>query len=96
MGDILGIQTGEPEPDSAPRGSRAGMVTHILFTLFCIEIGIVLVILPWTPFWDNNFFFGLTSQLDELWLSNYLRGGVSGVGLVNIWIGLGEAWRLWK
>lgn len=96
MGDILGIQTGEPEPDSAPRGSRAGMVTQILFTLFCIEIGIVLVILPWTPFWDNNFFFGLTSQLDEFWLSNYLRGAVSGVGLVNIWIGLGEAWRLWK
>ena len=96
MDEILGLQTSEPDEGPVPRRSGAGMVTHILFTLFCIEIGIVLVILPWTPFWDNNFFFGLTPQWDGLWLSNYLRGGVSGVGLVNVWIGLGEAWRLWK
>jgi hypothetical protein len=96
MSEILGLQTGEPDEGAVPGRSRAGWVTYILFTLFCIEIGIVLVILPWTPFWDNNFFFGLTPQLDDLWLSNYLRGGISGIGLVNIWIGLGEAWRLWK
>jgi len=96
MDEILGLQTGEPDDGTVPRRSRASTVTHILFTLFCIEIGVVLMILPWTPFWDNNFFFGLTPQWDNLWLSNYLRGGVSGVGLVNVWIGLGEVWRLWK
>lgn len=96
MGEILGLKTGESESEPVQRGARARLLTHILFILFCIEIGILLVILPWTPFWDNNFFFGLTPQLNGLWLSNYLRGGVSGVGLVNIWIGIGEAWRLWK
>lgn len=96
MGEILGLKTGESESEPVQRGARARLLTHILFILFCVEIGILLVVLPWTPFWDNNFFFGLTPQLNGLWLSNYLRGGVSGVGLVNIWIGIGEAWRLWK
>ena len=96
MGEILGLKSNEPESEPVQRGARARRLTHVLFILFCIEIGIVLMILPWTPFWDNNFFFGLTPQLNGVWLSNYLRGGVSGVGLVNIWIGMGEAWRLWK
>jgi hypothetical protein len=85
-----------PEETRRPeRPSRAALITHILFILFCLEVGIVLIILPWTPFWDFNYFFSLTPEWEGLWLSTYLRGGVSGVGLVNLWIGLGEAWHLW-
>ena len=59
-----------------------------------LEVGFVLFLMPWTVLWDTNYFFSITPELNRVWLSTYLRGAVSGVGLVNLWIGLGEAWRL--
>jgi hypothetical protein len=76
-----------------PRGS---ILTNVFFILFCLEIGLVLFLLPWTALWDNNYFFSLTPHWNYFWLSTYLRGAISGVGLVNIWIGVAEAWRMWR
>lgn len=76
-------------------GARSRSITNIFFILFCIEIGLVLVLLPWTFLWDNNYFFSLTPEWNPLWLSTYLRGAISGVGIVNLWIGISEAWRIW-
>jgi len=87
--------TGDRAPTPGPR-RQSGILTRIFFVLFCLEIGLVLVLLPWTLFWDNNYFFSLTPGLGELWLSTYLRGGVSGIGIINLWIGLAEAWRMWR
>ena len=84
--------TGEPKAGPPDRGRT---ITSIFFILFCVEIGLVLFLLPWTLLWDNNYFFSLTPQWSAFWLSTYLRGAVSGVGVVNLWIGLAEAWRLW-
>jgi len=96
MEQTLNLETAETgEPKGGPP-ARTRTLTSIFFILFCIEIGLVLFLLPWTPLWDNNYFFGLTPQWNPFWLSTYLRGAVSGVGVVNLWIGLGEAWRLWR
>jgi hypothetical protein len=81
-------------PNAGPP-DRARTITNIFFILFCLEIGLVLFLLPWTLLWDNNYFFSLTPQWNGFWLSAYLRGAVSGIGVVNLWIGLAEAWRLW-
>lgn len=75
-------------------GHRGRLLTHIFFILFCLEIGLVLVVLPWTFFWDNNLLFHLTPAWEPFWFSTYLRGAVSGIGIVNLWIGLGEIWNL--
>jgi hypothetical protein len=96
MEQTLNLETaGTGEPKGGPPG-RTRTLTNIFFILFCIEIGLVLFLLPWTPLWDNNYFFSLTPQWNAFWLSTYLRGAISGVGVVNLWIGLGEAWRLWR
>ena len=63
--------------------------------LFCLEIGFVLLLLPWTNLWDSNYFSSLTPAWNPLWLSTYVRGAISGIGLVNMWIGVSEAWRMW-
>lgn len=84
-----------PGPARRPR-SGASFLTRIFFILFCLEIGLVLLLLPWTFFWDSNYFFHLTPHLNGFWRSTYLRGGVSGVGLINLWIALNEAWQLWR
>src|ERR1700742_4533855 len=74
-------------------------LTIIFFILICFEIGALLIILPWVqhPSWTENYF--LVFAADHLhWpamataMKNpYLRGGVTGLGVVNIVIGLWEA-----
>lgn len=72
------------------------MLSQVVYLLFCIEVGLVLLLLPWTLLWDNNYFFSLQPQHSEIWLSNHLRGAVSGVGLVNLWMGLQELLRVMR
>ena len=31
-------------------------VTVIVYILICFEVGVLLAILPWTSYWDDNFF----------------------------------------
>ena len=70
------------------------LLSQIVFLLFCLEVGLVLLLLPWTLLWDNNYFFSLQPRCGSLLLSNYLRGAVSGVGLVNLWMGVEEIRRI--
>lgn len=76
-------------PQGSPPHSRP-VSSRIIYLLFCLEVGFVLLILPWTLLWDNNFFFSLQPQNSEFWLSNHLRGAVSGVGLINLLLGARE------
>ena len=69
-------------------------IQSIVFILFCLEMGIVLVLFPWSSLWDRNYFFALAPQWSALFSSSYLRGAISGVGVVNVGIAVSEAWRL--
>ena len=64
-----------------------------VFILLSFEIGLFLVLFPWSPAWDRNFFLDLIPFLKGFFLSPFLRGAVSGLGLVNVFLGLGEAWH---
>jgi hypothetical protein len=66
----------------------------VLFITFCLEIGIFLVVFPWTPWWEGNFFSGMLPQLRGYWENTYLRGAISGLGVVNLYISFIEALRL--
>lgn len=55
---------------------------------FFIEVGLLLTIVPWSTFWERNYFGILWPPLRP-WLHNdYVRGAVSGVGLVNLVAGI--------
>lgn len=60
-----------------------------LRVVISLELGLLLLILPWTPVWDNNYFAQHTAAAHWL-LSAYLRGAISGLGLMNLWLGTGE------
>ena len=74
----------------------------IFYIILCLEIGIVLTILPWVPHgwmglsdWGNNYFLLLAAHktgygLQRLVSSGWVRGAVSGVGLLNITMGIWE------
>jgi len=59
-----------------------------------IEVGLLLLTLPWTAVWDHNFWLGyLTGPHPGVvrdWLSPYARGAASGLGLVNLWAAASE------
>jgi hypothetical protein len=48
------------------------------------------VLIPWSSFWDRNYFAELSRGLGAVMSSNYVRGAVTGLGLVNMWAALGE------
>jgi len=56
----------------------------VLYAFFCFEIGVMLLLLPWLDLWDHNYFSTLAARWPELWMSPYLRGAVSGIGVVDI------------
>ncbi|HEY8535010.1 MAG TPA: hypothetical protein VIL25_01120 [Vicinamibacterales bacterium] len=61
---------------------------RLLFAACFLEVGLLLVILPWTTFWDNNYLFDLVPRLRDGLHSSYVRGAVSGLGLLNIGLGV--------
>jgi hypothetical protein len=75
-------------------------LTVILFILICFEIGVLLIILPWIPSptwnWNENYLLVLASDhLHWPWLSatiksGFVRGAVSGLGVLNIILGIRE------
>lgn len=71
-------------------------LTLILFIMICFEIGFLLVFLPWHRTWsDNALLYYAAETLESPWvrqvmLSGYVRGAVTGLGLVNIIIGVRE------
>jgi hypothetical protein len=65
----------------------------VIFVLFCLEVGIILTVLPWTRVWTENSLLLGHPQLREFLLQNFVRGLVSGLGLVDIWMGIAEAVR---
>ena len=55
-----------------------------------LESGLLLVLIPWSAFWDRNYFVEWSAALGALLTSNYTRGAITGLGLLNVWAALGE------
>ena len=55
-----------------------------------LETGLLLVLIPWSAFWDRNYFVEGWTALGEVLTNNYTRGAISGLGLVNVWAALAE------
>jgi hypothetical protein len=62
-----------------------------LFVLISAVAGVLLVILPWTPEWTDNYLLLQYPWLRTLISTGFFRGLCSGLGLLDIWIGFWEA-----
>ena len=63
---------------------------RLLLIAFFLEAGFVLILVPWSPFWDRNYFAQHLPIGQAVITNNFIRGAVSGLGVVNILIGIGE------
>lgn len=63
-----------------------------VLVLFCVYLGVLVMILPWwARIWDRNEFILARPWLAAVLHNGAVRGIVSGLGLLDIWIGISEA-----
>ena len=75
-------------PGSRREGSP--LFRRLLFVAFFIEVGLLLLVLPWSTFWERNYFAYLVPILQPFIANNFVRGAVSGLGILNLLAGLAE------
>jgi hypothetical protein len=59
--------------------------------IFCLWIGLVLAVLPWLPAWTENAVVNDFPSLRWLLGTGFIRGLATGLGLLDLWIGISEA-----
>ena len=64
-----------------------------IFVLFCLEVGIILIVLPWSRVWTENSLLLGHPQLAGFLQQDFVRGLISGLGLIDVWMGIAEAVR---
>ena len=80
-------QLAEPSlPEGATGRPWQKRLLRICFALFTLEIGLFLVIFPWTDRWEFNYFQDVLPSLRDLWDEPAFRGALTGLGLVNVYI----------
>src|SRR3954464_5498830 len=79
----------------------AARLSVIFYILLCVEVGIVLTLLPWySPFglgdWGSNYFLVYAAHktgfqgLQHAVSSGWFRGAITGLGLLNLGVAVWE------
>ena len=75
-------------PPEQPR-SR---LRRALGILVCLEVGIFLFVAPWSPLWTGYLQLGYDPAWRLILISPFVRGAISGVGLLNLWLAFRGVW----
>jgi hypothetical protein len=89
---------GEPAPQATlsveqkpGRGIWLLRIRALLFVTVCATLGVLLIILPWTPKWTDNPLLLTHPDLRDFISSGFARGLASGLGVLDLWLGFWEA-----
>ena len=94
-------QTTPPNTLGPPQTNAPQRIPHwlqqaerFLWVIVCIYVGLLVCIAPWiSPWWDNNPLFSQSPWLMHFITQGAVRGLISGLGLLNLWIALGDVLR---
>ena len=67
-----------------------GRLLSVASIFFCFEIGLFLVIIPWSELWEGNYFLNYVPAFRPVVLHTFSRAGVTALGGIDILIGLSE------
>lgn len=93
---------GELFPETPPAPVSAGgpadlapvwlqRLSLAVLVIFCFYIGGLLTLLPWSPrYWNGNGWIMSHPGAANWLLRGWFRGLVSGLGLLDLWIGVSE------
>jgi hypothetical protein len=93
--EIAGAGAAHPDPHSPQRIPRwLVRVELFLRVMLRMYIGLAVCYAPWSPtFWDQNPIFLQFQSLSAFAANGAVRGIVSGLGLLNLWIAFQDAIR---
>ena len=83
-----------PAGESKPRSRAEIWLQRLKLTIeviFFIELGMLLVVLPWTQLWSDNSMLVMHPAAQAVVNHGFVRGALTGLGLINIWIGVWDA-----
>lgn len=66
------------------------MIRRLVYVAFFLEVGLLLIVLPWSAFWERNYFAQAFPAVQALIMNNFVRGAVTGLGLVNLFAGFAD------
>jgi hypothetical protein len=71
-------------------------LSRFLLFVYLLEAGLLLLVVPWTVFWERNFFVEQVPGLSTGLLNPFVRGAISGLGLVCLLTAFAELRALWQ
>ncbi len=81
--------------DGSPgRGHAISFLTRLLFAIYFLETGLLLVVAPWTAWWTQNLVADALPWLHAIMASGLVRVGVVGLGILTFAAGAAEVWRM--
>jgi hypothetical protein len=95
-----GVATSEAQPAQEVADTAGNAVAPVwlqrlslfVLVLFCVYLGGLLAFLPWWPrVWDQNLLIESHPAVAAVLHNGAVRGLISGLGLLDIWIGVSEA-----
>lgn len=66
-------------------------ISLFILVLFCVYLGVLVMVLPWwSRVWDHNGLLNAYPAVGAFLRNGAVKGVISGLGLLDIWIGISE------
>ncbi|HXN19459.1 MAG TPA: hypothetical protein VN875_14070 [Candidatus Binatus sp.] len=59
-------------------------ILRVVLLLLWLEVGLALILLPWSELWEMNYFLYRYPDLAFIVKNSFLRGAISGLGVMNV------------
>lgn len=63
---------------------------RLLIIAVLIELGLLLIVVPWSTYWERNYFAQISPVVQAIVTNSYVRGAVTGLGAVNVLAALAD------
>ncbi|HUU33912.1 MAG TPA: hypothetical protein VMW48_07590 [Vicinamibacterales bacterium] len=63
---------------------------RLLIVALLIEAGLLLIVIPWSAYWERNYFAQMSPLINAIVANNYIRGAITGLGAVNLLAALAD------
>ncbi len=63
---------------------------RLVIIALLVELGLLLIVVPWSAYWERNYFAQMSPIVSAVVTNNYIRGAVTGLGAVNLFAALAD------
>jgi hypothetical protein len=82
---------GQPVPPHAHPPVWVQRLLLVVEVAIAVWAGMLVMVLPWTRLWTENPLLAGWPAIKAILNLTFIRGMISGVGLIDVWIGISDA-----